>query len=163
MVGPVPSAVPLVQLSEYHFHDAPVPSVPPKIVRSVESPRQIVGALADALVGAIEGMVTVTVAHFHSVLLQSPRARTEYSVVMVGFTCMLAPAPIYVPPEHDPEYHSHAAPVPRKPPLMLNVVESPRQMVGLLLLMSSGVMDNVFTVTVTDTHGVLLHEPSALT
>ena len=49
------------QLSEYHFHDALVPSEPPLTVKVDELPEQIAEGLADALDGAVDNVPVLTV------------------------------------------------------------------------------------------------------
>lgn len=57
---------PLPQLFEYHFHEAPAPKVPPDLVNVVELPEQTVLGLADALDGAADSELTVTITPLHS-------------------------------------------------------------------------------------------------
>jgi len=93
------------------------------------------------------------------VLLQVPSARTKYVVVVAGVTIRLLPVAIAVPPQL-PLYHFQLAPVPRLPPLTLNVVFLPRQMVVVPLIEVAG-NEVSCTVTVTLLQMVLLHVPSA--
>ena len=58
-------------------------------------------------------------------------------VVAPGETCKEAPVPIGEPP-HDPVYHCHTAPVPREPPITVNVVVSPIQIVSELAEADAG-------------------------
>ena len=83
-------------------------------------------------------------------------------VADAGDTDKLAPVPTKVPPQL-PEYHCQVALVPSTPPVMLNVVELPTHIgLGAADALAAAV-DNVFTVTVTDTHVVVLQVPSART
>ena len=74
--GPVPIEAPLPQPPLYHFHDAFVPNEPPITLRSVLCPTQSVVEIAEALVGLVEGVFTVTVTDAHAVVPQSPSALT---------------------------------------------------------------------------------------
>ena len=76
---------------------------------------------------------------------------------------IVGPLPIEVPLAHPPAYHFHDAPVPNDPPTTLILVLPPTQIAGDAALAPVGAVDNVFTVTITDAHVVLLHSPSALT
>ena len=57
----VPTYVP-PQLPRYHFHDAPVPNEPPCFDSCDDAPGQIELGLADAPAGAVESVLTVSVA-----------------------------------------------------------------------------------------------------
>ena len=72
---PLPSREPL-QLPLYHFQVAPVPKLPPVLVRVVLWPLQIVVALALAEVTGVDVSFTVKVIFLQTVLLQVPSART---------------------------------------------------------------------------------------
>lgn len=72
---PVPTNIP-PQLPEYQRQVAPVPSEPPEILRFVELPSQIGFTDADALVAAVEFVLTVIMTLTHAVVLQVPSART---------------------------------------------------------------------------------------
>ena len=78
IISPVPIADP-PQLPEYHFQLAPDPKEPPETLSVVVSPWQISDLLAEADVGASEGVpiAVVILAQTQSVLLQSPLARSE--------------------------------------------------------------------------------------
>ena len=73
------------------------------------------------------------------VLLQVPSARTKYVVVPAVVPVMFNEEPVFiaVPPQL-PLYHFQLAPVPRLPPLTLNVVVLPRQMVVVPLIDVAG-------------------------
>ena len=71
---PVPTSVP-PQLPEYQFQAAPVPSEPPDTVKVVEPPQMGLG-FADALVGSVDNVFTVTVTEVQLVVLQVPTALT---------------------------------------------------------------------------------------
>ena len=75
MDEPEPTGVP-PQLLLYHSHDAPVPSEPFCLDSVENSPGQMDPGLADALVGAVDSDLTVTVTLAQLVVLQSPSART---------------------------------------------------------------------------------------
>ena len=60
IVAPVPIDVPL-HAPAYHLIDAPVPTVPPDTVIFVLPPAHMVGVVADADVGATDGVFTVMV------------------------------------------------------------------------------------------------------
>ena len=79
-------------------------------------------------------------------------------VLLVGDTVILLPVPADVPP-HEPVNHSAVAPVPALPPLTVNVVLPPLQIV-VVPVIPVGAVDNVLTVTVVVTQAVLLHVPS---
>jgi hypothetical protein len=64
------------QLPEYHFHEAPVPNEPPVTVNVLEFPGHIEAGFAEAPVGAIDEVLTVTVTLAQVVLLQVPSALT---------------------------------------------------------------------------------------
>lgn len=66
----------LPQLPEYHFHEAPVPKVPPDTLNVVELPGHEVPGFADALIGSVDNVPTVTVTLTQAVVLQSPSALT---------------------------------------------------------------------------------------
>ncbi len=72
---PVPTNVP-PQLPEYHVHTAPVPNEPP-VTDNVVAPPQIGFGLAEALVGSVDAVLTVTVTLTHVVVLQVPTALTK--------------------------------------------------------------------------------------
>jgi hypothetical protein len=72
--APVPTKVP-PQLPEYHVHAAPVPNDPP-VTDNVVAPPQIGLGLADAPVGAVDAVLTVTVVLTHAVVLHVPTALT---------------------------------------------------------------------------------------
>ena len=70
MLLPVPTRVP-PQLPLNHWAVAPVPALPPESVSVVEAPAQIVVVPVMA-VGAVERLLTVTVADAQVVVLQVP-------------------------------------------------------------------------------------------
>ena len=74
---------------------------------------------------------------------------------------MASPVPAGVPP-HDPVNHWVEAPVPFEPPSTVNVVLLPLQMV-VVPVIPVGAVDDVFTVTVTEAHVVVLQVPVYLT
>jgi hypothetical protein len=53
------------------------------------------------------------------------------------------------PLPHPPEYHFHDAPVPNEPPVTLISVLLPRQIMGDAAVAPVGLVDGVYTVTVT--------------
>ena len=63
---PLPTNVP-PQEPLYHLRVAPVPAEPPVILKVVELPLQIVVELAEADVGAVDAVLTVTVTEAHAV------------------------------------------------------------------------------------------------
>ncbi len=71
------------------------------------------------------------------VLLQVPSALRKYVVVAAGATVTLLPVPTEVPPQL-PLYHLQLAPAPRLPPLTLNVVFLPRQIVVVPVIEVAG-------------------------
>ena len=73
--APKPTKLP-PHVPEYHFHCAPVPSVPPDTERVVWSPEHRLDTDADADVGLTENTFTFTLTDMHNVVLQSPAART---------------------------------------------------------------------------------------
>jgi hypothetical protein len=76
MLLPVPTAVP-PQLPLYHFHDAPVPSVPPLTLNEVLWPTQTAVDVAVTDTVGTDVSLTVTTTFLHMVLLQVPSARTK--------------------------------------------------------------------------------------
>jgi len=72
---PVPTEVP-PQLPLYHFQLAPVPNEPPLMLKVVEVPAQIVVFVALTLNTGTDVSRTVMVTFLHTVLLQTPSART---------------------------------------------------------------------------------------
>lgn len=65
-------------------------------------------------------------------------------------------------PPHEPVNHCVEAPVPFEPPVTVNVVLFPLQMV-VVPVAPVGAVDNVFTVTVIVAQSVVLHAPVYLT
>ena len=65
-------------------------------------------------------------------------------------------------PPHEPLYHFQVAPVPRLPPLNVNVLLWPLQIVVVPLMLLAGTEVSL-TVTVNDWQVVLLQLPSART
>jgi hypothetical protein len=65
-------------------------------------------------------------------------------------------------PPHEPLYHFQVAPVPRLPPLNVNVLLWPLQIVVVPLMLLAGTEVSL-TVTVNDWHVVVLQLPSART
>ena len=78
-----------------------------------------------------------------------------------GVTVSVVPVAIEVPP-HEPLYHFQLPPVPNEPPLNVNVLLWPRQIVVVPLMLVAGT-DVSRTVMVTLWHEVLLQVPSAFT
>lgn len=78
-------------------------------------------------------------------------------VVELGDTVMLLPVPKTVPP-HDPANHCGVAPVPANPPVRVNVVLLPLQIV-VVPVMPVGATDNVLTVTITGDVGASAAPP----
>ena len=64
------------QFPVYHCQFAPVPSEPPLTVRVVGDPAQTEAGEAEADVGAVDCVFTVTVVDTQVVVLQVPAART---------------------------------------------------------------------------------------
>ena len=65
-----------IQLPEYQFHAAPVPSEPPDTSKVTELPAQTGFGVADAPVGFVDDELTVTVTLAHPVVLHVPSALT---------------------------------------------------------------------------------------
>lgn len=82
--------------------------------------------------------------------------------MLAGDTVIDAPVPAGVPPQFA-VYQVQAAPVPSDPPLTERVVELPGHIGFADAPMLEAAVENVLTVTVTDTQAVVLHVPSALT
>jgi len=78
-------------------------------------------------------------------------------VVEAGETLKVGPIFTKVPPQ-EPVYHATTAPVPKLPPVAVNVIFPPLQIV-VVPEMDVGAVDNVFTVTVADAHEVVLQVP----
>ena len=70
---------------------------------------------------------------------------------------MASPVPAEVPP-HDPVNHSVIAPEPLEPPVTVNVVLLPVQIV-VMPLAPVGAVEAVFTVTVISAQSVVLQSP----
>ncbi len=75
MVFPVPTEVP-PQDPLYHFHDPPVPRLPPLTVRLTDVLPQVESAEAAIAVAAVLLLWMVMVLAAHTVVLQRPSART---------------------------------------------------------------------------------------
>ena len=73
-VVPVPRAVP-PQLLTYHFHDAPLPRLPPLRVKTLVSDKQKVDWVPLTLTAGADVSLTVSVNDLQAVLLQVPSAR----------------------------------------------------------------------------------------
>ena len=73
---PLPIELPVPQPPVYHFQDAPVPKDPPFMDKVEEPPEQIFSGDAEAEVGAVEAVLTVTVTEAQVVFPQSPSALT---------------------------------------------------------------------------------------
>ena len=156
---PVPADVPPHEPVNHCTVD-PVPALPPATVSVVLAPLQIV-VVPVIPVGAVDSVLTVTVADAHVVLLHVPPYRTKYVVVVTGDTVMLFPVPADVPP-HEPVNHCTVDPVPALPPATVSAVLAPLQIV-VVPVIPVGAVESVFTVTVADTQVVLLHVPPYLT
>lgn len=78
-----------------------------------------------------------------------------------GETVILFPTPTLVPP-HDPVNHCAVAPVPADPPFKVKVVESPKQM-DVIPVILVGVTEIALTVTVAEAQTVVLQDPLYLT
>lgn len=113
------------QEPEYQFQFAPVPKLPPVEVRVVDEPWHKVEGDAETEEGGNERRLTIIVTLAHEVVLKGPSALTQYEELTVGVWFTEIPVPINVPPQ-EPEYQHHLASYPRKPPVKLNVTESPR-------------------------------------
>jgi hypothetical protein len=72
---PMPAGVP-PQESVNHWATTPVPTVPPLTVKVVELPLHIV-VVPEIVVGAVEGVLTITVVLAHGVVLQVPLYLTK--------------------------------------------------------------------------------------
>ena len=83
MVDPDPTEVP-PQLPEYHCQLAPVPKEPPFTVKFVVEPTHIGFGVAVALVGATEGLLTVTAKHLGALVPQRLFAVTQIFPVLPG-------------------------------------------------------------------------------
>jgi hypothetical protein len=82
--------------------------------------------------------------------------------VIVGFKIKVVTVlPAIVTPQ-DAEYHFQFAPVPRLPPVTLNVVGEPEQ-IGVVPEAEVAAVERVFIVTEVLAQAVVLHVPSALT
>jgi hypothetical protein len=83
-------------------------------------------------------------------------------VVVTGLTEIDAPVPTDTPPQL-PLYQCHEAPVPRVPPFIVSVLELPEHIVDGEAVAEVAAVEFEFTFTVTETHVVVLHVPSART
>ena len=81
---------------------------------------------------------------------------------MVGEITGEIPEVIQVPPQ-ELLYQFHAAPVPKLPPVILNVLVAPVHKVDGVAIAEVAVVDTVLTETITDKHVVVLQDPEALT
>ena len=91
----------------------------------------------------------MTLPDAQSVILQVPSARTKYVIEVPagGLTVKLAPAPMDVPTPHSPSYHTQTAPVPSEPPVTVNVLLVPKQVLSFVTVMPVGEVDSLPTVT----------------
>ena len=76
IVAPVPSDVPEVHEPEYQFQLPPVPKLPPLIVSTEEFPEHTDDGLDDAVVAAVDKVLSTTFAVTQNVLPQVPSALT---------------------------------------------------------------------------------------
>ena len=83
-------------------------------------------------------------------------------MVAEGVTVIVAPFPADVPP-HETIYHCHVDPVPKVPPVNVNVDGTPEQTAVGEAFADDAALDVVFNVTVVLTQVVLPQAPSALT
>ena len=81
---------------------------------------------------------------------------------MVGEITGDVPEVIYVPPQ-ELLYQSQAAPVPKFPPVILNVLVAPVHKVDGVAMAEVAAVEMELTVTITETHVVVLQDPVALT
>ena len=79
------------QEAVYQFQLAPIPNVPPEILKADEFPWQIIAGEAFAEVGLMEIVVTVIVALTHEVVLHTFSALAQYVVVETGLSTGAAP------------------------------------------------------------------------
>ncbi len=79
-----------------------------------------------------------------------------------GETVIELPEPIVDPPQL-PLYQTQLAPPPNEPPTILNVVDSPEQIVPGLVVMLVGAIEFAFIEIVTLAQLVVLHVPVART
>ncbi len=75
---------------------------------------------------------------------------------------MEEPLPTAVPPQL-PLYHCQFAPLPRAPPLTLNVAVPPEHKVAVVVLADAGAVELLLTLIACEAQAVLLQEPSART
>ena len=78
---------------------------------------------------------------------------------MFGLTVILIPLPMNVPP-HELLYHFQDAPLPRLPPVNVNVVLLPWQIV-VVPLIAVAAFDESRTINANDLQVVILQDPSA--
>jgi hypothetical protein len=96
-------------------------------------------------------------------MLQSPSARTKYTVVTDGETERDEPVPMEAPFPHPPAYQTQLAPFPKEPPLTERVLFPLPQRIGADGEAEEGSTDGVFMVTVMEAQFVILQGPSART
>jgi len=125
-------------------------------------PEHIVDGLVVAEVPITELVLTITDFVLQMVVLHVPSARKKYVVLDEGTGVWLIPVPRNVPP-HDPEYHTHLAPVPKVPPFLLIDVADPIHIVDGEIDTESDVTEFVFNVIPVLTHAVVLQAPCART
>jgi hypothetical protein len=123
-------------------------------------PTHIALGLADA-VGALGTAFTVTACEAHVVVLHVPSYLTKYVVFEVGDTVIEFPLPAEVPPQ-DTEYHCAVAPVPALPPVNVNVVDEPEQIVEVPVIPVGAVLFGLI-VTFCKAQVVVLQDPVYLT
>jgi hypothetical protein len=146
---------------EYQFQLAPVPKLPPKVLKIELLPRQILAGEDDADVGEDDEVFTVIIVLTQFVVLQIFSALNQYVVVTVGLRTGFVPDIEYVPPQ-ETVYQFQLAPVPILPPIIFNVEELPLQIIEGLEYPEVGDDELVCTEIVTLIHEVVLHEPCAL-
>lgn len=145
----------------YHIHLAPVPALPPEKLRVFEIPGQA-GDVPDIDDAAIDKVLTVMVAETHVVVFDVPSALTKYVVVTFGEKDGDVPEPAVVPP-HEPVYQYQFAPVPKLPPVNVNVEDVPGHIAEGDAEAEEAAIEPPLTIIVTLTQAVVLHNPSGLT
>ena len=146
----------------YQYQSDPVPKIPPINPKVVESLSHIVANVAVTELAIVELICTIISLLRQPVVLQYPSPLTKYIAVVVGVRFSVTPLPMDVP-EQPPLYQYQLPPLPKIPPVTLNVVEPPIQRVDNVDVIELAPVEPVFTSISLLAHVVVLHAFSALT
>jgi hypothetical protein len=150
------------QESAYQVQAAAKPSDPPLTRTITLLPEHKESTAEVTAVGAVDKVCMNMVLLTQAVVLQVPSALAKYVVVVVGFTTMLLPVPMAVPPQ-ELLYHFQLAFPPSVPPLMRSVLLPPLHTESTDAVIDVAAEDNTFTLMVLLSQRVALQKPSART